>query len=112
MELGDIADGIDEVELLEIEPVHEHRGAPSELAQPRWQGVEPRADHGLHRWRKRRMARRLPSLGLGHEHAGRLDDEKGIAAGALGDLDRLRIGDVTAARMTDEVNRLLSRQRN
>src|SRR5260370_1202857 len=55
--------------------------------------------------------RRVASLGGGNEHAGRLDDKKRIAAGALGDLDRLRIRDVTAAGMADEVDRLLGRER-
>ena len=58
-------------------------------------------------------ARRAVALavGVGEQHAGRLDDEEGVAAGALGDLGRLGVVDATARGLSREVDRLVRGER-
>ena len=98
---------IDGRELLEVKGVHEDRGAPCELAQPGRERIEARAHDGLHCRRKRPPTRRRSSVAVRHQHAGRLDDEEWIAACSLGNLDRFGVGDVAAAGVAHQVNRLV-----
>ena len=104
--------GIDGRELLEIKGVHEDRRAPCQLPQPGRKGVETRAHDRLHSGRKRPPTRRRSSVAVRHQHAGRLDDEEWIAACSLGNLDRFGVGDVAAAGVAHQVNRLVGRQRS
>src|SRR5207245_10609107 len=48
----------------------------------------------------------------GQQRAGGLDDEERSAARPLGDLDSLGVGDVAAAGMAHQVDRLVGRQRS
>ena len=98
---------VDRAQLVEVERDEERRGAPRELAQPRREGVEPRGHDGLHGRREGR-----PGGGrVGQEHAGRLDDEERVAAGAPADLGRLALVDAAARGLAHELDRLLLRER-
>ena len=85
--------------------------AAGELAQTRFEVVEPGRDDGLHGGRKGPARCGRTAVGVGEEHAGRLDDEEGIAAGALGDLDRLGVLDPPARGLSREIDRLVGGER-
>ena len=95
-------------ELSEVERVLEDRGVPGELAQPGRHRVESRAHHGLHRGRDRAAAVAVGPDARGHQHAGGLDDEVGIASGPLCDLQRLDVADAPASGVPGELDRLIT----
>ncbi len=104
--------GIDRPQLVHVERDEERRRAPGELAQAGVEVVEPRRDDGLHGGREARARGGCPGVGaVGEQHAGRLDDEERVAAGAVGDLGRFGVLDPAAGRLPGEVEGLVGAQR-
>ncbi len=98
--------GIDHVQLVEIERHEEDGGMSRELAEPRRQRIEAGRDHGLD-GRRDPLDRRGRAAGLGHEHAGRLHDEEGIAVRPDGDARRLFLLDALRGSLLCQIDRLL-----
>ena len=114
LQLVELLDGrirVDVGQLVDLEGVAEDGGAPGERAETRGERVEPSGDDRLHRrWEGPAHAPRA-AVALREEHAGRLDDEEGIPAGALRDLGSFLVRDQTASGLPRQVDRLLHGER-